>query len=54
MKEFLGDVLSTHPVGATLLDRARPREAPDQSGDQAKDGYVEEAPSQARKQGGER
>jgi hypothetical protein len=36
MRAFLGDVLSTHPVGATLLDRARPRAVPEQSGDQAK------------------
>jgi hypothetical protein len=38
MRLFLGDVLSTHPVGATLLDRARPRAVPYRSGDQAKDG----------------
>jgi len=38
MRLFLGDVLTSHPVGATLLDRARPRAVPLWSGDQAKEG----------------
>src|SRR5262245_25009030 len=46
MRASLGDGLSTHPVGATLLDRARRRAVPDQSGDQAK-GDADEAPGKA-------
>ncbi len=54
MRAFLSDALATHPVGATLLDRARPRQAPDRSGDQAKDGTETELPEDERKHGGER
>lgn len=32
-RAFLADALTTHPVGARLLDRVRPRVAPLQSGD---------------------
>ena len=38
MQALLSLVLDTHPVGATLVDRARPRKAPEQSGEQPKDG----------------
>lgn len=38
MAAFLRDALGSHPVGSTLLDRARPRAAPETSGDQAKHG----------------
>jgi hypothetical protein len=38
MEEVLEHALTTHPVGASLLDRVRPRAAPDRSGSQTKDG----------------
>jgi len=37
MEEILQHALTTHPVGAALLDRVRPRIAPDRSGAQPKD-----------------
>ncbi len=33
MRRVLHETLATHPVGSTLLERARPRQAPDTSGD---------------------
>jgi len=30
-RELLGDVLTTHPLGRRLLNRARPRQAPETS-----------------------
>lgn len=38
MAAMLDHVLATHPVGAELLDRVRPRATREQSGTQAKDG----------------
>jgi hypothetical protein len=40
MEDILEHALTTHPVGAALLDRVRPRAAPDRSGSQAKDGAM--------------
>ena len=40
MKEMLSHVLTTHPVGAALLDRTRPRTAPDRSAGQEKQGHL--------------
>lgn len=40
MKELLEHALTTHPVGAALLDRTRPRAAPDRSAGQEKKGHL--------------
>jgi hypothetical protein len=50
MRDFLSLVLDTHPVGATLVDRARPRRAPEKSGDQPKE--KSDAAEEERKKGG--
>jgi hypothetical protein len=54
MSDFMGDVLATHPVGATLVDRLRPRAVPFQSGDAAKPGVAgeDQAVPAAKKHGG--
>jgi len=36
MAQLLALALDTHPVAATLVDRARPRKAPERSGEQPK------------------
>lgn len=56
-REFLRDVLLTHPVGSTLLDRVRPRPAPLESGDMPKPGrlaYPEPDALPKKSQGGGR
>ena len=40
MKDMLEHALTTHPVGAALLDRTRPRAAPDHSAGQEKKGHL--------------
>ncbi|MCC6556829.1 MAG: hypothetical protein IT372_28060 [Polyangiaceae bacterium] len=40
-RELLGDLLTTHPEGKRLLERARPRRAPDKSGQRVKEGFEE-------------
>lgn len=40
MKDMLEHALTTHPVGAALLDRTRPRTVPDRSADQEKRGHL--------------
>lgn len=50
IEDILEHALTTHPVGAALLDRMRPRAAPDRSGAQAKDGGAD-AVADAKKAG---
>jgi hypothetical protein len=52
MQAALEDVLATHPVGSALVDRVRPRKAPERSGETAKDGSVKEAPKEERRRKG--
>jgi hypothetical protein len=52
IRGFLEDVLTTHPVGATLVERARPRVAPERSGEVAKDGSEESEEGVVRRRGG--
>ena len=40
MREMLEHALTTHPVGAALLDRTRPRTAPNRSAEQEKKGAL--------------
>jgi len=44
MREILAHALRTHPVGSELLNRVRPRSAPERSGAQAKEGAPEAVP----------
>ena len=55
-RNYLRDVLMTHPVGSLMLDRVRPRPAPSESGDVNKPGSLhDETPEETaptKKQGG--
>jgi hypothetical protein len=54
MQAALEDVLGTHPVGATLVDRVRPRKAPERSGETAKDGSATDTAEEPRRKGAKR
>ena len=55
-RNYLRDVLMTHPVGSLMLDRIRPRPAPSESGDVNKPGSLHDEASEeaapTKKQGG--
>ena len=52
IRGFLEDVLTTHPVGSTLVERARPRVAPERSGEVMKDGSEGSEEGVIRRRGG--